>query len=64
MPLTVEEKENLAERIVTVLRDEDPRARMTELKKAVDAGNEGPDGLNSAVLAVAAAMYKRMKPHA
>lgn len=61
MPLTPEEKEQLADRIVEVLRDEDPKARMSELERAVKAGEEGKDGMNSVVLAVAAAMLKRAK---
>lgn len=61
MSLSSEEKEQLADRIVAVLRDDDPKARVVELKKAVDASDEGEDGMNSVVLAVAAAMLKRMK---
>jgi len=59
--MTPEEKEKLADRIVAVLRDENPNARVVELKRAVDAGDEGQDGMNSVVLAVAAAMLKRMR---
>lgn len=61
MPLTPEEKEQLADRIVAVLRDDDPKARMAELERAIQAGEEGEGGMNSVVLAVAAAMLKRVK---
>ncbi len=61
MPLTPEEKEQLADRIVAVLRDDDPKARLAELERSIKAGEEGEDGMNSVVLAVAAAMLKRVK---
>jgi hypothetical protein len=58
MPLTQDEKEKLADRVVAVLRAEDPRRAMAALSRAVEAGQEGEDGMNSAVLAIATALLK------
>ena len=59
--MTQEEKEHLANRIVAVLRSEDPHACLDDLDNKVKAGDEGDDGLNSVVLAVAAAMVDHLK---
>ena len=59
MPLTQEEKEKLANRVVAVLQTEDPRASLTVLAAQVEAGDEGEDGMNSAVIAIATAILRR-----
>jgi hypothetical protein len=59
--MTHEERDRLAERIVAVLKDAVPEARIAELREAVDAGDEGEDGTNSVVLAVAIAMVEQAK---
>lgn len=61
MSLTREEKEHIADRVVALLRDSDPRARLAELKLKVDAGDEGEDGRNSVVLALATAMFEHLR---
>ena len=59
--MTNEEKERLADRVVALIRDPDPRARFAELKAMIDAGDEGEDGLNSAALAVAVAVAEHLR---
>jgi PHD/YefM family antitoxin component YafN of YafNO toxin-antitoxin module len=61
VPLTEEEKERLADRVVSVLRDPEPRQRVAELKAQVEAGNEGEEGLNSAVLAIVIALAEKLR---
>ena len=56
MPLTQEEKEKLADRVVAVLKASD---RLETLRAQVAAGDEGEDGMNSAVLAIATAIMQR-----
>jgi hypothetical protein len=58
MSLTQDEKERLADRVVEILRDEAPAKRVAELRVRVEAGDEGDEGLNSAVLAVAQAILE------
>jgi hypothetical protein len=58
MPLTPEEKEELAERVVAVLKAENPRAELAALRTRVEAGDEGADGMNSAALAIATALLR------
>ena len=58
--MSVEEKEALADRIVAVLKDSNPAAKIADLKKQIDAGDEGEDGMNSVVAAVAIAMLERV----
>ena len=58
--MTPEEKELLADRIVALLKADDPRAELAELARKVNAGEEGEDGLNSVVLAVATAMLEHL----
>lgn len=59
--MTPEEKERLAERIVTLLKDKDAKAKIAELQAKVEAGDEGEDGMNSAILAVAIAMSEHFR---
>ena len=59
--MTQEDKEKLAERIVALLKDEDPKARVAELQAKVEAGDEGEDGMNSAILAVSIAMLEHFR---
>lgn len=61
MSMSQEEKECLADRIVAVLKDDNPKARIAELKAKVEAGDEGVDGMNSTVLAVALAMAEHLR---
>ncbi|MBM4318833.1 MAG: hypothetical protein FJ125_02490 [Deltaproteobacteria bacterium] len=61
MQMTREEKERLAERVVAVLRDDDPPARLGELRVQVEAGDEGEHGDNSIVLALATAMWEHLR---
>ena len=39
MSMTQEEKERLADRVVAILRDDDPTARLAELRERVEAGD-------------------------
>ena len=59
--MTKEEKEHLAERIVALLKDKDAKTRIAELQAKVEDGDEGEDGLNSAILAVAIAMSEHFR---
>ena len=59
MSMTQEEKERLAGRVVAVLRDDDPWARIAELRAKVEAGDEGDDGMNGAVVAIAQAVLEQ-----
>lgn len=61
VPLSKEEKERLADRVVSVLKDPDPRQRVAELRARVEAGDEGKDDLNSAVLAIVIALAEKMR---
>ena len=61
MSMTQEEKEHLAGRVVAVLRGDDPRIALEELRRKVDAGDEGDDGLNSTVLAIAQALMEHLR---
>jgi PHD/YefM family antitoxin component YafN of YafNO toxin-antitoxin module len=61
MPLSEQEKEQLAERVVAILRDPAPRRRAAELKARVEAGDEGEDGLNSAVLAIVVVVGEKLR---
>ena len=49
----------LADRVVAVLKAQDREAQMESLRVQVAAGDEGQDGMNSAVLAIATAILKR-----
>jgi hypothetical protein len=60
MPLSQAEKELLADRVVAVLRDPDPRRRVAELRARVEDGDEGEDSLNSAVLAIVIAVSEKL----
>ena len=59
MPLTEQEKELLAERVVAVLKSAAPDASLQGLRARVEAGDEGEDGMNSVVLAIATAILRR-----
>ena len=59
MPLTEQEKELLAERVVAVLKSAAPDACLQALRARVEAGDEGEDGMNSVVLAIATAILRR-----
>ena len=61
MCMTSREKELLAERVVEILRSDDPKAALSELNEKVDSGDEGPDGLNSTVLAISQALLEHLK---
>ena len=61
VPLSEAEKERLADRVVAVLKDPEPRQRVAELRARVEAGDEGEDGLNSAVLAIAIALAEKTR---
>ncbi len=56
MPLTPEEKERLSDRVVQVIRSPNPHGALDELRAKVAVGDEGDDGMNSAVLAIATAI--------
>ena len=59
LPITQEEKEKLADRVVALLRAENPKASLDALEARVAAGDEGKDGMNSAVLAITTAILRR-----
>ena len=59
--MTQQEKEVLADRIVALLKSEDLDASLQELSARVKAGDEGKDGLDSVVLAVAMAMREHLR---
>lgn len=59
MPLTQDEKEALADRVVSVVRAPDPEIALRDLGAKVEAGDEGDDGMNSAVLAIATAILRQ-----
>ncbi len=61
MSMTSHEKELLAERVVEFLRSDDPKDALAELKNKVESGDEGPDGLNSTVLAISQALLEHLK---
>ena len=61
VPLSQEEKERLADRVVSVLRDPEPRRRVAELRARIEAGDEGEEGLNSAVLAIVIALAEKLQ---
>lgn len=59
MPLTPEEKERLSDRVVQVIRSPNPHGALDELRAKVAVGDEGDDGMNSAVLAIATAILRQ-----
>lgn len=61
MRMSSEEKERLADRVVALLKDEDPFARLRELRERVQAGLEGPEGEDAIVLALAQAMAEHLR---
>ncbi|MDY0059373.1 MAG: hypothetical protein RBU45_06145 [Myxococcota bacterium] len=61
MPLTAEEKEHLADRIVGLLRDPDPPRRLQELQQRLQAGEAQPDGHDEVVLALATALLEHLR---
>ncbi len=58
MPLSQQEKERLADRVVSILRASDPQGCLRALRDRVEAGDEGEDGMNSAALAIATAILR------
>ena len=56
--MTQEEKEQLANCVVSLLKSEDPRKTLNELAKKVQEGDEGEEGMNSVVLAISTAMIE------
>ena len=59
--MTQEQKEALADRVVALLRDPDPRARLAALQARIRAGDAGPDGLDPALLALATALLEQLR---
>jgi hypothetical protein len=58
--MTQQEKERLADRVVEILKDPDPLARLRTLQRRVEGGDEGPDGNDSVVLALTTALIEQM----
>ena len=59
--LTDAEKEALADRVVELLKADDPRAALAALAEQVKAGDEGPDGTNSVALGIATALIEQIR---
>jgi hypothetical protein len=59
MPLTQDEKEALADRVVAIVRAQEPESALSSLRVKVESGDEGEDGMNSAVLAIATAIFRQ-----
>lgn len=55
------DKEALADRVVALLKEDDPAAALAALAEQVKAGDEGPDGNNSVALAIATALVEQLR---
>jgi hypothetical protein len=61
MSMTKQQKEQLADRIVGLIKSDNAAAEIAALEEKVNNGDEGDDGMNSVMLAVCIAIREHTK---